>query len=127
MEQPQRRSPTANWSLIGIYPEYTAYQHGNMCALSGVYQVRDEHLPLHWEWLLSFSSMGNSRLSNQDISRCLKDFEAEYFEEDNHERGIARKFWLAVDPQYRKPCPCKDEIVLTEGEYQYSVTKGQPS
>ena len=118
-----RRSPNANWSLQGIHKDFTAYQCGHMCALSSLVYVEDEHLPPHWEWLISFSDMGTRRLSNHDIKKCLKDFDALDFEEDNHERGVVRKFWLAVDHQYRKPCPCKDETVIVEGDYQYSVKK----
>ena len=123
MGKPERLKPENGWTLLGVYKDYTAYQKGKFCALSSTIYISDEHLPLHWEWLISFSNMGQSRLSNQDIKRCLKDFNAESFEEDNHEKGIARKFWLAVDEKYRKPCPCKDEEVITEGDYQYSVKK----
>ena len=62
-----RKAPGGDWAIIGIYPEYTAYQRGHMCALSSVIQVEDEHLPLHWEWLVSFSKMGMARLSNEEI------------------------------------------------------------
>lgn len=120
---PQRIIPSGGWVLVGLTPDYTAYQKGNYCALSSVVEVMDEHLPLHWEWLVSFSAVNRKRLSNAEVAQCLRDFGAGDFEEDNHERGIARKFWKAVDPQYRKPCPCKDEAVIFEGEYQYSVKR----
>lgn len=119
----QRKCPSNGWALLKITPDYTAYQKGEWSALSSLVQVEDEHLPLHWEWLVSFSRMGRSRLTNKEIAQCLRDFDAEAFEEDNHERGVARKFWYAVDPQYRKPCPCKDEMVITEGDYQFSTKK----
>lgn len=122
-KDPKRIVPENGWSVIGVYEDYTAYQKGGMCALSSVVQVSDEHLPLHWEWLVSFSIEGRKRLSNQQINKCLKDFKATHFEEDNHEKGIARKFWYAVEEEYRIPCPCKDEKVIVEGDYQYSVKK----
>lgn len=121
--QPNRKAPDSGWNVIGIYPEYTAYQKGKYCALSSVCYIEDEHLPPHWEWLISFSGMGAQRLSDLDIKKCLKDFEATDFEEDNHERGITRKFWLAVEHKYRIPCPCKDEKIIIENDYKYSVKK----
>lgn len=119
-----RKRPTSGWIMIRMYPEYTAWQRGKYCALSSLAMLDDGHQPPHWEWIVSFSIMGKERLSNAEVQQCLKEFDAENFEEDNHSPGVARKFWLAVDPQYRKPCPCKDEIVITEGDYQYSVKKG---
>ena len=124
--EPKRLSPSGGWNLIGIYPEYTAYQKGQICAISSLVEVEDEHLPLHQEWLVSFSVMGRARASNAQIKMALKDFDALDFEEDNHERGIARKFWKAADPKYRIPCPCKNEKVIVEGEYQYSVKHPAP-
>lgn len=121
---PERRKPQGfGWKIIDLNKEYTAWQNGIYCALSSVVFIEDEHLPPHWEWLVSFSNMGKKRLSNKEIDFCLKAFDAENFEEDNHESGIARKFWLAMDEKYRIPCPCKDEMVITEGDYQYSVKK----
>lgn len=121
---PQRKIPQGfGWSVIEINENWTAWQNGNVCALSSVIQVIDEHLPLHWEWLISFSNMGKKVLSNDELKQPLKHFGAEEFEEDNHEKGIARKFFMAVEPRFRKPCPCKDEILITEGEYQYSIKK----
>jgi hypothetical protein len=119
-----RKQPGFGWQLIEVLPQFTRWQKGSWCALSSVALLHDEHQLPHWEWIVSFSNMGRGRLSNAEIKQCLQDFGAEDFEEDNHESGIARKFWLAVDPQYRKPCPCKDEEIITEGEYQYSVKRG---
>lgn len=120
----QRRVPTGGWTVMGIYPQYTAYQQGRFCALSSLVDVYDDHQPAHWEWLISFSNMGNARLSNAEIQKCLKDFNALDFMEDNHEPGVARKFWLAVEEKYRVPCPCQNEHVIVEGDYKYSVKKG---
>lgn len=126
--EPQRIKPHGNgWELIGIYPEYTAYQRDGFCALSSTCFIQDEHLPPHWEWLVSFSNRGQNRLNNSEIKECLADFGLSEFVEDNHERGIARKFWKAVQKEYRQPCPCKDELVITEGDYQYSVKKSNPA
>lgn len=123
MQQPpiNRKTPSGAWYIIGITPDYTAWQSGSFCALSSVAYLHDEHQPPHWEWVISFSRMGRARLNDAEVKQCLRDFDALEFEEDNHEPGIARKFWLAADPQFRKPCPCKDETVIVEGDYRYSV------
>lgn len=119
---PNRKYPQEpGWSAIGVNKDHTAWQKGYVYALSSLISVMDEHQPAHFEWLVSFSKMGKRRLSNAEIQPVLKAFGIEDFEEDNHEKGIARKFWLAVEEKYRKPCPCKDEMIITEGEYQYSV------
>lgn len=126
--EPQRIKPQGNgWSLLGIYKDYTAYQKGRLSALSSICFIEDEHLPPHWEWLISFSNMGKERLNDKGIEICLRDFAAEDFVEDNHEKGVARKFWKAVEEKYRQPCLCKDELVITEGEYQYSIKKETPN
>lgn len=118
-----RKSPCEGWLLIGIEEQFTMWQKGHLCALSSVAYLHDEHQPPHWEWIVSFSNMGKARLSNEEIAICLKDFAAENFLEDNHEPGVARKFWMALEEQYRKPCPCQDEKVIVEGDYRYSVKK----
>lgn len=124
MTDPQRRIPQGfGWNIVGIEADYTAWQSGFICALSSIVYLHDEEKPPHWEWLISFSKNGRSRLSDKEIKIALKAFDAQEFEEDNHEPGIARKFWLSVDPKYRKPCDCKDEMVITEGDYRYSQKK----
>ncbi len=119
----ERLKPSGFWTLIAIEKDYTAWQLGDMCALSSVVYVSDEHQPAHWEWLISFSKMGRMVLNDAEIKKCLKAFGAEDFMEDNHERGVARKFWKAVEEKYRVPCPCQNERVVVEGDYRYSVEK----
>ena len=126
MIQPQRRSPKhGGWVLQEIREHFTIWRKGHLVCLSSIVWIEGEHLPPHWEWLISFSYEGRSVLNDEQIKKCLSDFEASEFEEDNHERGNARKFWLAVDQKYRKPCPCKDEIIVKEGSSIYSQKKGQ--
>ena len=118
-----RKAPDSSWVMIGIYHEYTAYQRGNYRALSSIALLHDNHQPAHWEWVVSFSYGGVRRLTDDEIKKCLQEFGAQNFVEDNHEAGIARKFWLAVEEKYRAPCPCQDENVIVEGDYRYSVKK----
>ena len=121
--KPPSRAPQGDgWTFLQFAAAGMAWQHrSGICAISSTIWVNDEHEPeLHWEWLVSFSVMGQSRVSDKRLKWVLKAWGMEEFEEDNHELGIARKFWLAIEPRFRKPCPCKDEIILTDGEYRWS-------
>ncbi|WP_339862279.1 hypothetical protein [Paremcibacter congregatus] len=122
-DKPPSRQPNgAGWKFIGLIEAGAGWRHSKgICAISSVAWVNDDHEPeRHWEWLISFSVMGRHRVSNKDLKWILKDWDMENFEEDNHEPGIARKFWLAIEERFRKPCPCKDEIIKSEGEYFWS-------
>ena len=127
--RPNRKTPlNSTWKLMGVNEHHTSWQYGknNIYALSSVIWLADEHQPVwHWEWLISFSIMGKRSLSNSQVDFVLEHFGAKGFEEDNHEPGIARKFWQAADEKFRIPCPCKDEeIVKIEGtDYEYSRKK----
>lgn len=125
----ERRQPVSleNWIVIGVYKNFTAFQHkiNGVRALSSLIHVKEDHLPPHWEWLISFSIMGKKRVPKNMVKWCLEQFGSEDFEEDNHEPGIVREFFLAVDPELRVPCPCKDEILIRDGDYEYSVKKGE--
>jgi len=121
---PARKKPFGfEWTIIEVNENWTAWKAGDTCALSSVVYIEDEHLPPHYEWLVSFSKNGLYRLSNKEIKPALKAFDLYLFEEDNHEIGIARKYWLAVEEKYRKPCPCKDEKQIIEDDYIYSIKK----
>lgn len=49
---PQRRKPVGfGWVVVSVTDNFTAWQNGNICALSSVVNVYDEHQPAHWEWL----------------------------------------------------------------------------
>lgn len=117
-----RKTGALGWVVTGIRKDFTMWQKGQYRALSSLVYLDDGHQPLHWEWVVSFSKSSRERLSNVEIAQCLKEFDASDFYEDNHEPGIARKFWLPVEYQYRTACPCKDETVKAEGEFIYSTT-----
>lgn len=129
--KPERKKPiSSEWSWAGFsWDNGTPWQNEKgYCALSSVIQVKEDHTPLHWCWLVSFSYMGKRALNNKEIKSCLKDWGIEDFEEDNHEPGIARKFFLPVDPAFRKPCPCKnEEVVHYKGDYFYSRKRKEGS
>ena len=125
--KPKTKSPRGFWYFRGP-TSYGATIWANsaqiIVAISGVHWVANSVDPPHWEWCISFSSNGG-RCSDNQIEYALEAFDFEGAEEDNHEPGIARKFWLAVDEKYRKPCPCKDEEIVTESDgYQWSKKRG---
>lgn len=72
------------------------------------------------QWLVSVSTNGQ-RPKVGDVRRALADFGMRHAEEDNHERGNVRKFWLVVDPARRVDCQCKtDERLRNDRGYAYS-------
>lgn len=99
------------------------WQSGQYRALSSLVNIDDGHQPPHYEWVVSFSKSSRETLTDTEVKKCLKEFDALDFEEDNHEPGIARKFFLPVEHKYRKPCPCKDEEIVREGDHVYSKLK----
>lgn len=117
-----RKVGALGWNVTGILPEFTMWQKGEYRALSSLVNIDDGHQPPHYEWIVSFSKQSRETLTDNEVARCLADFDALDFEEDNHEPGIARKFWLAVEHKYRNPCPCKDERIIALGDYKYSTT-----
>jgi hypothetical protein len=118
-----RKTGALGWVVTGIERDYTMWQSGKFRALSSLVNIDDGHQQPHYEWVVSFSQQDRQTVSDKDIARCLRDFDALDFEEDNHEPGIARKFFLPVEHQYRKPCPCKDERLIALGEFIYSTTE----
>jgi hypothetical protein len=66
------------------------------------------------QWHLSISS-AQHRATAAQAARALEDFGLVGAEEDNHEPGIARHFWLPVDPARRRDCECKEsEVTVVE-------------
>lgn len=114
--------PSKGWSFLQFGDEWIAYQNSyGYVALSSVTWVENGYMPGHWEWLISFTGPRNKRVNNRLIKRFIKEWNLKDFEEDNHGPGTARKFWLAVEEDFRAPCPCKDEMIIREGDYEYSI------
>lgn len=66
------------------------------------------------QWHVSVSEKG-ARPSPEALRRALRAFRMEGTEEDNHHPGVARHFWLPVDPTRRVECQCKtDETIVQE-------------
>lgn len=73
------------------------------------YPTGDEIGP---QWHISISTKGERP---KNVFAILRDFGMSHGEEDNHHPGIARHFWLPIDPAHRADCECKaDEVTIVE-------------
>jgi len=63
-------------------------------------------------WHVSISKRGARVRDSKVIRKMLRDFGMLGAEEDNHEPGEARNFWLVVDPMRRVDCECKTDETL---------------
>lgn len=115
------------WEFIGASDAGNQYRHikTKAIAISAAVEVQEDHLPRHWCWLLTLSGRNRRVLSDAEVKRYQLNFGMQEAEEDNHEAGFVRKFWLPVDPQYRIPCPCKDEEQIKIGRYYTFSRKKQ--
>ncbi len=70
------------------------------------------------QWHVSISTRGNGsvrRSTDAETRQALACFFVAGAEEDNHEPGIARHFWMPLDPKRRRDCECKaDEATIVE-------------
>lgn len=68
------------------------------------------------QWHLSVSVAGMQRRARKhEVKQLLRDFDMEGAEEDNHHPGVARHFWIPLDPAHRVECQCKaEEATLVE-------------
>lgn len=77
-------------------------------------------------WLVSVSR-ACGRPNPRDVQRALRDFGMKGAEEDNHHPGVARHFFLPVDPAHRGVCECKatDTVVTDADGYTWTTpTRG---
>ena len=66
------------------------------------------------QWFVSVSYR-RKRAPEKLVQRALRAFRMVGAEEDNHHPGVARGFWLPVDPAHRVDCECKvSELTITE-------------
>lgn len=106
------------------------WSRGRLMVLSSVDEMdlRGERRP---QWLVSVSSAGRrgrQRPTDDELARALRDFGMEKAEEDNHEPGVARKFFLLVDARPQDPpiCECKEteETVREPDGYAWQKDRG---
>ena len=99
-----------------------AWANGRFVAISSLIIVPHHSGNVGPEWIISISRRGSRRPRPRETRRLLRDFGMWPCEEDNHEPGIARKFWLPLDPAERGICECKadEEQVVESDGYTWS-------
>lgn len=78
---------------------------------------------LQWHLSMSLYTDAHSvRCSDIDCAQALTSFGLVGAEEDNHHPGVARHFWMPVDPSRRVACECKttEETVTEPDGYRWS-------
>lgn len=76
------------------------------------------------QWHISIA--GNRRRSTDvEVRQTLVCFGMMDAEEDNHHPGVARHFWLTVDPARRVDCECKttEETIVEMDGYRWQNSK----
>ena len=107
----------------------SAWSNGRFFAISTLVTAKHHSGNVGPEWLISISRRGPRCANSREVRRLLRDFGMWPAEEDNHERGRARKFWLPVDPAERGVCECKtnEEQVVESDGYTWSRLKPNAS
>lgn len=58
------------------------------------------------QWHISFTNEGR-RCTDEEVRQSLAAFRLTGADEDNHEPGMARHYWMPLDPARRTDCECK--------------------
>ena len=128
---PRAKAPAGlDWTPAGRSGGAESWQSGRVLVLSSIAPMQLPGAPegvVGPTWLVSVSSRGR-RAKPHEIRRALRAFDMTHAEEDNHEPGIARKFFMPVDPAFRGVCECKvEERVVTEADgYQWTTPREGP-
>lgn len=128
---PPPKGPSGlDWTPVPALPGMAGWASGPLLVMSSVASMQLPGAPegvAGPTWLVSVSSRGR-RAKVKEIRRALRAFDMREAEEDNHEPGIARKFFMPVDPAFRSVCECKlSERVVTEPDgYQWTTPKDGP-
>lgn len=107
-----QKPPGARGTLPEIYDHVSG-----MRALTAVEHVQVDAERAQLEYHVSFSCAGR-RASREQVRQALSDFGMAGALEDNHvPGGIARNFWLPIDPKVDAGCYCETtEKPHDEGE-----------
>ena len=118
-----KRPSASKWERISLGRFGQGWERRGVVVMSTLDQAklpqRDEIGP---QWHISISNGGRYRPTQAEVDRALRDFDMVGAEEDNHHPGIARHFWMPVDPAFRVPCECKeDEVEVVDADgYRWS-------
>ena len=122
MTAPAERRPSgAGWALLRSAAGVSWWRSGGVTVGSEL-AVADypDGSGVGPQWLVSVSENGG-RPSRHALRAALKAFGMLGTEEDNHHPGIARHFWLPVDPSKRVDCQCKaSEVTVADGAYRWT-------
>jgi hypothetical protein len=130
----EARTPrTTRWTFRGVHPVNGAHahvfehRHDGTRVLSALElaEAPDGSCETIPQWHISISQQGH-RPDADVVDRALRAFDMVGADEDNHHPGIARHFWLPVDPARRVECECKtteDTVVDRDG---YAWTNPKP-
>lgn len=75
------------------------------------------------QWHISFSRGGEERCADREVNQALVCFGLVGAEEDNHHPGIARHFWMPLDPSRRVDCECKasEKTIVDADGYRWTT------
>lgn len=125
---PRAREPKGpGWVLQSVLPAGDRWVHVStgLQALSSLDNVGLEGGGVEPTWHVSVSLNGR-RPTKEQAKLAVDAFDMGAAEEDNHMSGVARQYWLIVEPTRRTDCECKsDETTIVEGDYAYSVPKAE--
>jgi hypothetical protein len=131
----EKHPRTGGWQYRGAAPQLrppaSVWQKGRFLVVSSLDQAElpDGSGQSGPQWHLSISILGAARRArDEEVARALAVFGLAGAEEDNHEPGRARHFWLVVDPARRVECECKTtETVSVEPDgHRWSTPKEGP-
>ena len=131
-EHLERLPATGHWTRVKDPPglhatSASAWRYGRVMVISALEIAeapdgRGDRIP---QWHVSVSASGR-RPSDRELRRALKAFGMIRAEEDNHHPGLARHFWLTLDPSRRVDCQCKvDEVTIRDAD-GYTWTNPAP-
>lgn len=107
----------------------SAWQKGRICCISGLELATypDRSGGTGPQWHLSVTLL-RQHPPDSVIRIALAAFDLEAAEEDNHEPGNARHFWMPVDPQHRVECECKadEQLVVEANGHRWTNPKEGP-
>lgn len=111
------------WTIEGL--SRSAWESGPLRVLSALIEADlPDGAGVGLQWHVSISRKGR-RPREKDLRRALRAFGMVEAEEDNHHPGVARHFFLPVDPMHRVDCECKrsDEQIVEPDGYRWSNSR----
>lgn len=120
MSTEREKRPNARWTeepWSGVKPSAhaSAWRCGPLMVLSTLVDAEyPDGQGTGQQWHISVSDNGK-RPKPKQVRKALRAFNMVGTEEDQHHPGVARHFWLPLDPAHRVDCQCKvDEQVVVE-------------